>query len=170
VRLVPLAAVLTFVALLHCGDDRDDLIECTAGPTGKTCDCTTGKEQLGFCSPEILGIPSVCCAEDGWPSKGKHCTCDLVVCVSTAGGACKCSRSTERLQPPTGVAADEVAECPNVTSDTTRCCIDKAGNCGCYLKTADQCGEGATDVDKCDYFKAAPPCATGTHSVTTCEH
>lgn len=167
-KLAPLLAVLGFVALLHCGSDDTTVIECTFGPDGKSCDCTPGQEQLGFCSPDILGIPSVCCAQDGWPASGKHCTCDLVVCVSIPG-TCKCSRSTERLQPPTGVLAEEVAECPQVSNDATRCCVDKNGNCGCYLKTADQCGEGATDVDKCDYSKTKPPCASAQHAVTTCE-
>lgn len=158
--------VIAFVALVHCGDDNSTLIECSLGPTGKTCDCTPGNETLGFCSPQILGEPSVCCAQDGWPASGKHCTCDLVVCVSLLG-KCKCSRASQKLTDPAG---EEVAECPNTTNDATRCCVDKEGNCGCYLKTDDQCGEGATDVDKCTYFKAQPPCATGTHAVTTCEH
>jgi hypothetical protein len=160
--------VLTFVALLHCGDDGGTKIECNFAVDGKSCDCTPGVEQLGFCSPDILGIPSVCCAQDGWPASGKHCTCDLVVCVSFPG-TCKCSRGTQRLQAPTGVPAEEVAECPNPTSDTTRCCVDKEGNCGCYPKTADACGDGATDVDKCDYSKTNLPCAAAQHAVTTCE-
>lgn len=159
--------VTTFVALVHCGDDDANPIECTIAPSGKTCDCTPGSETLGFCSPEVLGVPSVCCAQDSWPAKGKHCTCDLVVCVSIPNGICKCSRSSQKLQDPT---AQEVAECPFATNDTTRCCVDKAGNCGCYPKSADQCGEGATDVDKCTYFKAQPPCAAGEHTVNTCEH
>lgn len=156
------AFAAAFVTLVHCGDDDPKGIECTITNTGKSCSCKVGREPLGFCSEQVLGVPSVCCAQAEWPNAGV-CTCDLVVCVSTPG-ACKCSRSTQRLE-----GGEEVAECPQGTSDATRCCVDRAGNCGCYPKTADQCGEGAADVDQCDYFKAQLPCTAGERAVKTCE-
>lgn len=157
-------ALVAFV--VHCGvDDDKTKIECDFLSTGKACECKPGRETLGFCSERVLGIPSVCCAQDGWPAADHRCGCDLVVCVSIPG-TCKCSRSTQRLADPAG---EEVAECPAKTGEGTRCCVDKLGNCGCYLRTADQCGDGATDVDKCDYFAAKPPCATAEHPVKTCE-
>lgn len=160
------AFAAAFVALVHCGDDDDKTpIECSIAGAGKSCECKPGRETLGFCSERVLGIPSVCCAQDGWPAADHRCTCELIVCLEVPG-ACKCARWSERLS---AANAEEVAECTAKTSDDTRCCVDKAGNCGCYLKSADQCGEGATDVATCDYHVAAPPCATGEHGVTTCE-
>lgn len=156
---------LAFVALLHCGDDDELKITCTSSVDHKTCDCTPGNEVLGFCNP-TAGIPSppaICCAQDGWPAKGLHCVCDQIVCVVT-GDACKCGRASER-----NAQGEEVATCPSPANDATRCCVDKAGNCGCYLKTADQCGEGATDVATCDYNATKAACAAGQHTTTTCE-
>lgn len=158
-------APVALVALLHCGDDDELTITCDLATDGKSCDCTPGNEVLDFCNP-AAGIPSPpaeCCAPDGWPARGLHCTCDQIVCVVTSD-VCKCGRSTERN--PQG---DEVASCPKPSSNDVRCCIDKAGNCGCYPKTADSCGDGATDVASCDYNATKLACAAGQHPVTDCE-
>lgn len=164
-RIVSAVGALAFVALLHCGGDDDLKISCTLAADGKSCDCTPGREVLGFCNP-AAGIPSppaVCCAPAGWPANGLHCTCDQIVCVVT-NDVCKCGPSKER-----NADGEEVADCPTPSNDTTRCCIDKAGNCACYPKSADQCGDGASDVATCNYNATKIACAAGGHSTTTCE-
>jgi len=157
---------LALVALLHCGDDDTLKIECKLAADGKSCDCTPGNEVLGFCNPAagIPSLPAVCCAPEGWPASGLHCTCEQIICVTTDQG-CRCTRATERQQP----GGEEVATCPLPSSDTVRCCIDKTGNCGCYPKAADQCGDGATDVATCDYNTPKLACPAGQHTTTTCE-
>ncbi len=157
-----------FVALIHCGEDEGLTIECTVANDGGTCDCTPGTAVIGFCNVELIGPPAACCAQPGWPGAGTHCGCDRIDCVSLPG-RCKCTRHSQRIQPSPGEAVEDVAECPIVTNTEARCCVDTAGNCGCYLRTNGQCGEGAVEVDKCDFFKVAATCPAGETRTNTCE-